>query len=79
MTLKVGDRVRLTGEFLRNTGQVTGGEGKSRWIVKGFHRDWAIVDQPMSEGWFTDEELAADPMLKWRRINVGNLEVVKGR
>lgn len=29
-----GDRVRGTGEFLRNTGQVVGGEGQSRWTVQ---------------------------------------------
>lgn len=30
----VGDRVRLTGRFLRSTGQFTGPEGQSRWIVQ---------------------------------------------
>lgn len=29
-----GTKVRLTGEFLRNTGQQVGGEGLSRWIVQ---------------------------------------------
>jgi hypothetical protein len=28
-----GQRVRLTGEHLRNTGQVVGGEGQARWLV----------------------------------------------
>ncbi len=28
-----GTTVRLTGEFLRNTGQQAGGEGHSKWIV----------------------------------------------
>ena len=28
-----GDTVRLTNEFLRNTGQVVGGEGFSRWTI----------------------------------------------
>ena len=30
-----GTRVRLTGKFLRNTGQHTGSEGQSRWTVTG--------------------------------------------
>ena len=33
-TFKPGQRVRLTGDFLRNTGQQVGGEGFSRWIVQ---------------------------------------------
>lgn len=28
-----GTRVRFTGEFLRNSGQIKGGEGQSRWTV----------------------------------------------
>lgn len=31
--IKVDDRVRLTVDFLRNTGQAVYGEGRSRWIV----------------------------------------------
>ena len=31
--LQVGDRVKLTGKFLKNTGQRTGGEGQSVWTV----------------------------------------------
>ena len=33
MKIHVGDRVRLTGRFLRDTGQMVGGEGRSRWTV----------------------------------------------
>lgn len=29
-----GDRVRLTGVFLKNTGQRAGGEEQSRWTVR---------------------------------------------
>ena len=32
-TLKTGDRVKLTGQFLRSTGQMAGGEGCSRWTI----------------------------------------------
>lgn len=31
--LQPGDRIKLTGKFLRNTGQVVGGEGQSTWTV----------------------------------------------
>ena len=34
MPIKVGDKVKLTGKFLRNTGQFTGSEGLSQWIVQ---------------------------------------------
>ena len=29
-----GTTVRLTGQFLRSTGQIAGGEGQSKWIVQ---------------------------------------------
>jgi len=32
--LTPGERVRLTGDFLRNTGQQAGGEGFSVWTVR---------------------------------------------
>ena len=31
--MKVGDRVQLTGKFLRSTGQIAGGEGQSVWTI----------------------------------------------
>jgi hypothetical protein len=31
---KPGTRVRLTGQFLRNTGQMAGGEGGKVWVVQ---------------------------------------------
>lgn len=31
--LEPGDRVKLTGQFLRSTGQATGGEGRKVWTV----------------------------------------------
>ena len=40
MTLKAttkfnpGDKVKLTATYLRNTGQLKGAEGQSRWIVR---------------------------------------------
>lgn len=32
-TFSPGDKVRLTGRFLRNTGQLKGGEGRKVWTV----------------------------------------------
>lgn len=75
--IKIGDRVRLTGEFLRNTGQVVGSAGLDRWVVTAIDRDWAITNEKLEGGWFTAEELKEDPSLAYRRIALGNLEVVK--
>lgn len=79
--IKAGDRVRLTSKFLRSTGQYTGDEARRTWTVLGFSRSFAIVDQLLSDSaqWFTADELAADPSLKWRRINVGNLQALAAR
>lgn len=32
-TIAVGDKVKLTGKFLRSTGQIAGPEGSSTWTV----------------------------------------------
>lgn len=32
-SVPVGARIRLTGQFLRDTGQIVGGEGHRRWTV----------------------------------------------
>lgn len=74
--IKVGDRVRLTGKFLRNTGQTKGPEGKRRWLVTAIDGDWAVTDEKADVRWFTEDELQEDPSLKWRRIALANLEVV---
>jgi len=76
----IGDKVRLTRKFLRNTGQHTGKEPFSRWTITGFtDNGWAIVDEPHYDpSMFSADELAADPTLAFRRIAVGNLELVKG-
>lgn len=76
-----GDRVRLTGAFLRSTGQIRGGEGHSRWIVQAHPGcrlcadGFVLTDQPRSTPEdFTEAEYAADPLLKFRHINASNLE-----
>lgn len=78
---QVGDRVQLTGKFLRSTGQYTGREPASVWTITGLCNDgrWAITDQPAEHpaGYYSDAELAADPTLAFRRIAVANLQRVK--
>ena len=72
----VGSRVRLTGSFLKSTGQQRGREGASVWTVVGNTPSFVIVNEPADTSYFTPAEMAADPSLKWRRINKGNLEIV---
>lgn len=81
-SFKVGDKVRLTGKFLRSTGQFTGDEARRVWEVlavdpgKYGSPDFITVNQPRADlSYWTAEELEADPMLKWRRIAAGNLQL----
>ena len=68
---EIGTRVKLTGKFLKSTGQGRGSAGLSVWTITGFSNAgaWAITDEPVAnpEMW-TAEEHAADPTLKFRRI-----------
>jgi len=73
---QVGTRVKLTGKFLKSTGQHASPEGRKVWTIKGFERDWAIVDELADTSYFTPEELAADPTLQYRRIATANLCIV---
>jgi len=80
---QAGDKVKMTGKFLRSTGQVVGGEGSKVWTVMAFTDDsflrMVIVDELLSPEmlkYFSDAELAADPSLKYRRINALNLVLV---
>ncbi len=79
-----GSKVRLTGIFLRNTGQIAGGEGQSRWLTvecpcrlceKG---DFVAVNEPhlCQEDPRGFEDIAPEDRPKWRHINAANLEVV---
>jgi hypothetical protein len=70
---KVGDKVKLTAKFLRSTGQYMGGEGSRRWTVKGLSGSFVVTDEELSSGYYSSEELAADPTLKYRRIHPNNL------
>lgn len=80
-SFSIGDRVQLTGKFLRSTGQYMGREPASVWTITGFSNGgaWAITDEPACNppGYYSDAELAADPSLAFRRIAVGNLQVAR--
>ena len=76
----IGDRVRLTGAFLKSTGQFTGSEGQAKWIVQACPcRSCAtgtvvLTNEPrQDDGMFTAEEIAREPHLKYRHVAVGNL------
>lgn len=79
-----GTTVRLSGRFLRNTGQQLGGEGQSRWTVqecncRGCTSGLLVAtDQLKPEedlDWFTRKELAETPGLKFRHIARSNLVI----
>ena len=76
-TIRVGDKVKLTGKHLKSTGQRTGAAGLSTWIVTAISGNFAVTNQESSPElvaqMFTAAELASDPTLKFRRIHVGNL------
>lgn len=78
-TFSIGDKVRLTAKHLRSTCQYTGRAPFSVWTVTGHSGPWVITDEPAGHpaGYYSAEELAADPTLAFRRIHPGNLELVK--
>jgi hypothetical protein len=75
---EVGDRVRLRASFLRSTGQHSGHDACGKWNVLGVDGNFVIVDQVIADGgWFTAEELEADPSLRYRRLHRSGLERCK--
>lgn len=78
---EVGDKVKLSGVYLKSTGQERSSEGLKTWTITdiiGGHGGvgFAVVDEPVSKStldFFTPDELAADPTLRFRRINLRNL------
>jgi hypothetical protein len=74
--LKIGDRVRLTGKFLKSTGQQTGSAGLDKWTIVGFWSDgrMALVNEPIDQSGYMD--LPPDQRPKWRSIAVGNLQKI---
>lgn len=86
-----GTRVRLTGRFLRDTGQIAGDEGSRVWtivacdcaICRRNDDEYAVVavDEPHAcqsdpRGY---EDIAVDERPRWRHIHAGNLQVVGGK
>ena len=78
-SFQVGDRVRLTGKFLRNTGQYTGKDAHGKWTVVSVDDDFIGVDEPADTSWFSPEEAKALEVT-WRgrtfvprKINAHNL------
>jgi hypothetical protein len=65
----VGTRVRMTGEFLRNTGQFAGYDGPSRWIVQACECGLCRTGR-----FIAVDEMSTDDPTRNRHINVGNLE-----
>lgn len=73
----IGDKVRLTSKFLRNTGQYTGREPASVWTVTGYSGPWLVTDEPTDTSLYTAAELAADSSLAFRRIHPTNVQLVR--
>ena len=75
--LVVGDKIKLTADFLRSTGQTKGGEGQSRWTVVeckcGLCRLGGYVA--------TDELSTPEPgeLPRQRHFNAGNMQRVGER
>ena len=78
-----GTKVRLTGIFLRNTGQRVGGEGPQRWLTVACDcpscksGDFVAVNEPHlcqtdPRGY---EDIPPEERPKWRHFNAANLEV----
>ena len=62
----VGDRVRLTGQFLRSTGHYTGHDAHTTWTVMG-------VDTLPGLTLVAIDEPSFAPTERYRRINAANL------
>jgi hypothetical protein len=75
-----GTVVRLTGYFLKATGQFAGGEGTKRWKVQPCNcglcrlsaQIFVAVDEPAAQ----DDAEPADPSPRWRHIAGWNLQIV---
>jgi hypothetical protein len=82
-----GTRVRLTGIFLKNTGQQRGGEGSSIWTVipdseSGFPGpqlggDFVTVNEPVADQsmWADIQSTRPDGRFM-RKLNIHNLQIV---
>lgn len=73
--IKVGDKVALTGKFLKSTGQHKGFEANKEWLVVGFWGEgrFAFVDEPPAFPEMFADLAEDDPARNYRSIAVGNL------
>jgi hypothetical protein len=81
ISFEPGTPVRLTGKFLKNTGQQRGKEGASRWTVIGpvpGMPEHVYVDEPYSDEYRAQMwgDLPESQRPKWRAFNINNLEVI---
>ena len=76
-----GTRVRLTGSFLKSTGQQRGREGSKVFTVIGTSGDFVQVNEPLDEEFRKKMwgDLPESERPRWRTINRANLEVVGSR
>lgn len=75
-----GTQVKLTGKFLRSTGQGVGSEGQKRWTVqpcscglckRGGH---IRTDEPMTVDYSSPNDPPEErEALKWRHLAIGNV------
>ena len=76
---RVGDKIKLTGRFLQNTGQTAGGQGQQVWEVKGLRKVgrnvYVITNEPKPDAdeQYTAAELYDDPMLRYKSILAANV------
>ena len=74
-TLKVGDKVKLTNKFIRNTMST---EGRKKWTVLGFwgsDNHQVLVNEPIAFPEMFDD-LPENERPKWRSIEINNLSKV---
>lgn len=69
-TFPIGARVRLTGNFLRWTGQYTGAEPFARWLIVP-----CACGLCASGRFVAVNEASADDPTRSRHIHAGNLEL----
>lgn len=80
-----GTLCRFSGEYLRNTGQITGGEGPLRFYIlscscglcrAGHHVAVNIPSEYAQSGGYTPEEITAQPSLIWRHVAKASITIV---
>jgi hypothetical protein len=77
----VGDKVRLTGDFLRSTGQFAGGDGMAVWTVQACpcslcrEGRFILTDElRQDDGVFTSADIRREPHLQFRHVNAANVQ-----